>query len=42
MIIVTCYVMVGNELCECVRCFVVIEICCYEHMINVKVWNVIL
>ena len=29
------YVMVGNELCE--RCCVVLEMCCFEHVINVKV-----
>ena len=41
MIIVTRYVMVDNELCEC-------EMLCYTwdvlfwHEINVKVWNLIL
>ena len=28
--------------CVSVRCCVVLKMCCYEHMINVKVWNVIL
>ena len=27
--------------CVSVRCRVVLEMCCSEHVINVKVWNVI-
>jgi len=40
MTILARYMLMGNELCKC-ETLCAPEMCCFEHTINVTVWNVI-